>query len=94
MPDLLRRSRIPKDIESVTARGVEEDPAAVGMTPEGVERIWDGVVGVYRGGVHPAIQVCVRRQGRIVLDRAIGHARGNGPQDGPDTDKDDVTTET
>ncbi|BDH57599.1 putative lipase LipE [Tsukamurella sp. PLM1] len=33
--------------------------------------------------MQPAIQVCVRRGGRVVLNRAIGHARGNGPVFGP-----------
>ena len=36
---------------------------------------------LYRSGVHPALQLCVRRNGQVVLDRAIGHARGNGPHD-------------
>lgn len=93
-PDPLRRARVPKDTESVTVRGTETDPADVGMTTEGIERIWDGVVGVYRGGAHPAIQLCVRRHGRVVLNRAIGHARGNGPQDSGDVEKVPATTGT
>ena len=36
-------------------------------------------LGLYRSGVHPALQLCLRRDGQVVLDRAIGHARGNGP---------------
>ncbi len=44
--------------------------------------------------MQPAIQVCVRRNGRVVLDRAIGHAWGNGPADPPDGPKMPVTTET
>lgn len=90
----MRRVRIADDVESVTSRGPEADPDAAGMTREGVERIWDGVVGVYRGGAHPAIQLCVRRQGRIVLNRAIGHATGNGPRDSADTPKIPATPET
>ena len=42
---------------------------------------------LYRSGVHPAVQVAVRRDGALVLDRAIGHARGNGPRDGEDAEK-------
>ncbi|MGH3519516.1 MAG: serine hydrolase domain-containing protein [Haloechinothrix sp.] len=93
-PDPLRRARVPKDVESVTARGIEADPADVGMTSEGIERIWEGVAGVYRGGAHPAIALCVRRAGRVVLDRAIGHARGNGPRDAPGADMVAVGTDT
>jgi CubicO group peptidase (beta-lactamase class C family) len=44
-------------------------------------------VSLYRSGVHPAIQVCLRRNGHVVLDRAIGHASGNGPRDSRDTPK-------
>lgn len=94
VPDPLRRSRIPSDIESVTSRGREVDPASVGMTEAKVERIWDGVVDLYRGGAHPAIQVCVRRRGEVVLDRSIGHAHGNGPKDKADAEKVVATTET
>jgi CubicO group peptidase (beta-lactamase class C family) len=36
----------------------------------------------------------VRRNGQVVLDRAIGHARGNGPRDHRDSPKVLVTPET
>ena len=42
---------------------------------------------LYRSGVHPGLQLCVRREGKVVLDRAIGHARGNGPGDPEDAPK-------
>ena len=84
VPDQLRRVHVPSDLESVTTRGPEVEAAEGGMTPEQVERIWSSATDWYRSGVHPAIQVCVRRHGVVVLDRAIGHARGNGPQDGRD----------
>ena len=52
-----------------------------------VEGIWDAALGLYRSGVHPALQLCLRREGEVVLDRAIGHARGNGPGDAEDVPK-------
>jgi CubicO group peptidase (beta-lactamase class C family) len=64
------------------------------MSGEGVERIWSAAVDLYRSGVHPAVQVCVRREGAVVLDRAIGHARGNGPRDSPDAAKQPATPAT
>jgi len=85
---------VPRDLESVTTVGDEQDPVAVGMTRDGVERIWEAVSALYRSGVHPAIQLCVRREGAVVLDRAIGHAEGNGPQDPPEADKVPVTPGT
>lgn len=87
LPDPLRRIRLPADLDAVTTVGTEEDAAVVGMAPESVEQIWDGAVDLYRSGVHPAVQVCVRRHGAVVLNRAIGHARGNGPHDPPGSEQ-------
>lgn len=94
LPDPLRRVRIPRNLESVTAIGEEEDADAGGMSGESVERIWNAAVDLYRSGVHPAVQVCVRRQGAVVLDRAIGHARGNGPRDDAEIEKQPATPAT
>jgi CubicO group peptidase (beta-lactamase class C family) len=70
------------DPEEVTTKSHREvDPRGVGLRTEDVEAIWDSVVRFYRAGLHPAIALCVRRRGEIILDRAIGHARGNSPQD-------------
>ncbi|MDZ4265626.1 MAG: serine hydrolase, partial [Mycobacterium sp.] len=59
-----------------------------------MERIWQAATHWYRAGMQPAIQVCLRRDGRVILDRAIGHGWGNGPADPPDAEKIAVTTET
>ena len=49
--DPLRRIRVPHDLGSVTTRAIEEtDVRALGMTAEGIERIWAGVERLYRGG--------------------------------------------
>jgi CubicO group peptidase (beta-lactamase class C family) len=92
--DPLRRIRMPKDLEAATSTGPEADPAEVGITPELIERIWEAGLDLYRSGVHPALQLCLRREGKVVLDRAIGHARGNGPNDGEEVDKVVATPET
>jgi CubicO group peptidase (beta-lactamase class C family) len=87
--------RVPADLGTVTTIGAAEvDPAAAGMEAEGVRRIWSAVERLYRSGIHPAIQLCVRYRGHVVIDRAIGHARGNGPDDAPTADKELVTPET
>jgi CubicO group peptidase (beta-lactamase class C family) len=87
-PDPLRRGVVPRDLESVTARDAEADPGAVGMTAEGVESIWEAAEALYRTGMYPALTLCVRREGHVILDRALGYARGGGPgdpEDGPRT---------
>ena len=94
LPDPLRRARIARDLDSVTTVATEADPAEVGMTRDGVEAIWESVRHLYRSGIHPAIALCVRRHGEVVLDRAIGHASGNGPGELPDTPKVLATPET
>lgn len=94
MPDPLRRIRVPRDLDEVTAVGAEADPAEAGLDSEVVDRIWNDAVGLYRSGVHPALQMCLRRNGHVVLDRAIGHARGNGPADKDDALAELATTET
>ena len=59
-----------------------------------MEAIWGAVTDWYRSGVHPALQICVRRHGHVILDRAIGHARGNGPRDDSRSERIDATPET
>ena len=82
-PDPLRRIKVPRDLEPLTTRAEEAAPRGVGMTRAQIDSIWSGVERLYRSGVHPAIQLTLRRRGETVLDRAIGHARGNGPGDAP-----------
>jgi len=80
---LITRCRVPRDLPSVTTvnREAEVDPRSVGVAPQGVATIWQAVERLYRSGIHPAIQLCVRRHGEVLIDRAIGHASGNGPDD-------------
>jgi CubicO group peptidase (beta-lactamase class C family) len=94
IPDVFRRVRVPDDLEEATTRGAEEEPQAAGLDAETVESIWEGAVDLYRSGVHPGLSLCVRRHGKVVLDRAIGHARGNGPDDPDDAPKVPMTPET
>lgn len=94
LPDPLRRIRLPGDLDQVTTIGAEDEPGAGGMTERAVNGIWRAAVDLYRSGVHPAVQVCVRRQGAVVLDRAIGHARGNGPGEGADSEQVLATPDT
>lgn len=92
LPDPLRRIQLTGDLESVISVGPEDAPDA--LSRDTAERIWRAAVGVYRTGVHPAVQVCVRHHGAVILNRAIGHARGNGPQDGPEVPRVPATPDT
>ena len=88
LPSGLRRlvldtTEVPRDLSQVTriARREEVDPELVGMTREGVEEIWRSVERIYGTGIHPGISLVIRRHGKIVLKRTMGHAKGNGPGD-------------
>ncbi len=82
---------MPADLDAVASIGVEDHS---GIDPSAVDRIWRAARYWYSAGMHPAIQVCLRHQGRVVLDRAIGHGWGNGPADAPDAEKVLVTPQT
>lgn len=88
--------RIPEDLTSVTSYKLadEVNPSEAGMSQEEVHAVWAGIEDLYRSGIHPAISFCLRRQGKVVLKRAIGHARGNGPDDTPNTEKILATPDT
>lgn len=82
---------VPADLDAVTTIGDEDHS---GIDARAIEQIWDSVRYWYQSGLHPAIQVCLRHKGRVVLNRAIGHGWGNGPDDSPDTEKILATPET
>ncbi len=86
---LVTRCRVPADLSSVTSRNAaaEVDPREVGVDPAAVAHIWRAVERLYGSGMHPAVQLCVRHRGQVVIDRAIGHAAGNGPDDPADGPK-------
>lgn len=92
--DPLRRIRVPRDLDAVTDLGPEDSPEDGGVDRKAVDTMWNTVVDWYRAGVHPAMQVCVRRNGAVILNRAIGHAKGDGPRDGRDSERIPATVDT
>lgn len=93
---IFRTITVPDDLSDLTTRdaGSEGEPAETGMTPESVAAIWASVEELYRTGIYPGISLCLRRHGRVVLNRAIGHSHGNGPGDTPDAEKILMTPDT
>lgn len=90
VPRRLRRIRharcwVPRDLASITDIGEEEGPAAGGLARADVDAIWAQTLKLYRHGLSPMISLCLRRRGRVVLDRSIGYSHGGGPSapDGP-----------
>jgi CubicO group peptidase (beta-lactamase class C family) len=68
-------------LAEVTRTADEHDPRSVGLEPTVVADIWSAAEKTYLAGLYPAMALCVRRRGKVVIDRAIGHARGNAPHD-------------
>jgi CubicO group peptidase (beta-lactamase class C family) len=90
----LARCRVPWHLEEVRTIAEELPGREVGVSQGALERIWEQAEALYRTGVHPALQLCIRHRGEIVLHRALGHARGNAPHDPPDAEKPLCTTQT
>jgi CubicO group peptidase (beta-lactamase class C family) len=80
-------ARVPRDLSTVTtiSETEERSPELVGMTRDGVAAIWRSIEDIYATGMHPGISLVIRRHGQVVLKRAIGHAKGNGPGDEDET---------
>ena len=81
--------------ESVTSVSHRELPDAAHQAPTGAaDRIWKKVQTYYGLGLHPALALCIRHRGQVILDRAIGHARGNAPSDASDAPVQMATPDT
>ncbi|MBF0452583.1 MAG: beta-lactamase family protein [Candidatus Magnetomorum sp.] len=90
-----KRTKIPDDLSSVTTiKPKEVDPADVNMTRSDVDTIWGCVEDLYRTGISPGIVFTLRRHGKVVLNRGIGHSHGNGPGDSNDAEKILITPDT
>jgi CubicO group peptidase (beta-lactamase class C family) len=72
---------------AVTTIAREADPTAVGMAAADVAAIGGALAKVYESGLYPALALCIRRRGQVIVDRAIGHAAGNAPHDPRDARK-------
>lgn len=94
-----RRIQVPKDLSAITSIAIssnngthEANPSWLGMTEADRDAIWEAAEGLYRTGMYPALQLCIRRHGEVLINRTIGHVRGNGPKERGD--KVLATTET
>ncbi|MEE2961646.1 MAG: serine hydrolase domain-containing protein [Myxococcota bacterium] len=80
--------------EVTTISNREVSASEAGLSKTNVDKIWKSVRLLYATGLHPAISLCIRRHGKVVIDRAIGHARGNAPNDSPMVEKTLATPDT
>jgi len=68
---------------AVTTRNAagEADPRLAGLTAADVTEIWRGAEALYETRLYPAVALCLRKGGHVVIDRAIGHTSGNCPDE-------------
>jgi CubicO group peptidase (beta-lactamase class C family) len=74
---LFRTVAVPDDLASVTDidTAAEVDPRSADLEPAAVDAIWEACQNLYRTGVYPLLTLCLRRRGKIVLNRSLGHSR-------------------
>ncbi len=80
---LINEIKVPNELSGlITTDAVSEishESEAVNLT---YMRIWAAVESLYKTGMFPGLSFCLRHQGKIRLNRSIGHLSGNGPNDG------------
>ncbi|CAA0108584.1 Protein flp [BD1-7 clade bacterium] len=57
----------------------EVEAEQAGLSQSSVNTIWRSFEDFYRTGMHPAMSVCLRKNGKVVLNRSIGYAKGVDP---------------
>jgi CubicO group peptidase (beta-lactamase class C family) len=74
---LFRTVPVPDDLAAVTDidTAAEVDPRTADLDPAAVNAIWEACQNLYRSGVYPLLTLCLRRRGKIVLNRSLGHYR-------------------
>jgi CubicO group peptidase (beta-lactamase class C family) len=71
----------PPETVTTVNRTAESAPMEAGLDQPTIDAIWKQTVSLYETGLHPAIAICLRRRGKVVLDRAIGHLRACEPEE-------------
>jgi CubicO group peptidase (beta-lactamase class C family) len=75
----------PESVTLVSDR--ERAPEAGGLSAKAVDTIWQSIVHYYETGLQPGMSICIRRHGQVILERSIGHSRGNEAGAPVDSDK-------
>ncbi len=78
---LMRTLPVPRDLDAASDidHEIEVDPQSVGLAKNTANDIWRAARNLYCTGYYPAIMLCVRRRGKVIINRAIGYADGFFP---------------
>jgi CubicO group peptidase (beta-lactamase class C family) len=88
----LRTIALPQDLGPITDIDHDNElPAGeAGLDQGSVDAIWEDLQKLYRAGTHPLLSLCLRREGKILLNRSIGYRRGDA--ESPDAAVADLNT--
>ncbi|MGB0955241.1 MAG: serine hydrolase domain-containing protein [Panacagrimonas sp.] len=77
------RVRIPLDLGPVTVRDDASECALADtdLSAKALDEIWAATQALYRSGYHPMVSIALRRRGKLVLNRSLGHRIGAGPDE-------------
>lgn len=76
------RVHIRRNLDLITDRNpAEVAPEPLGLDSAATQAIHAPLLDLYRSGLHPGVQLCIRRRGEILYDRAIGYAAGVADDD-------------
>jgi CubicO group peptidase (beta-lactamase class C family) len=70
---------LPSDLDEITTidSAGEVEPEEAGLRQRDVDAIWSDTLDLYRTGMYPMLSICLRRHGKIVLNRSIGYLVGD-----------------
>lgn len=80
-PRWLSTNRVPLPDNLEGIRGADE-VSLTGAEHDHRDRVWRDLQDLYRSGMFPGVSFCLRHQGRVILDRSLGHASGRYPHHG------------
>lgn len=87
-------AHVPRDPAEALVVGDETPPRELGLEPAALASLARSVETLYRTRLYPALQICIRRHGAVVLHRAYGYAAGAGPADPHDGPRRPITLDT
>lgn len=71
--NLHRRIVVPASLTPITRHGAEVAPERAGLTQADTGAIWRAMRSMFRAGMNPAVGLCLRRRGEVIIDRTIGY---------------------
>ena len=74
---VFRTVDVPDDLSMITDIDTDSEvsPAEADLDDHAASALWNACEDLFRSGVYPMMSLCLRRHGKVVLNRSIGYAR-------------------